>query len=153
MNYEEIRPVLRRILGEGGERTETARRLADSLRAASGHRWIGLYDVEAEEIAAVAWSGIGAPAFPRFARTQGLCGSAAATGDTVLVEDVRRDHRYLTTFGNTLSEMIVPVRDSAGRVAGLIDVESDRAGAFAEEDRAFFERCAEDLGGFWRTGG
>ncbi|MFN2385101.1 MAG: GAF domain-containing protein [Thermoanaerobaculia bacterium] len=153
MSSEETRVILRHIIRGGGERSGTAQRLAEALRAAGGYRWLGLYDVGPEEIAAVAWSGGGEPAFPRFPRTQGLCGSAASSGATVLVPDVRRDPRYLTTFGNTLSEMIVPVRDPVtGRVAGLIDVESDRAGAFTEDDRAFFEECAADLADFWRTG-
>jgi GAF domain-containing protein len=154
MSPEETRPILRGILRESGERAGTARRLAEALCAAGGYRWLGLYDVDPEKISAVAWSGGGEPAFPRFPRTQGLCGSAAAGGETVVVDDVRRDPRYLTTFGSTLSEIIVPVRDPAtGRVAGLIDVESDRAGAFTQEDRTFLEACAGDLADFWRTGG
>ena len=72
----------------------------------------------------------------------------------MLVHDVRRDPRYLTTLGSTRSEIVVPVRDpDTGRVAGLIDVESDRAGAFTPDDQAFLERCAGDLADFWRTGG
>jgi GAF domain-containing protein len=154
MSSEEILPMLRRIIREGGERAGRARRLADALRAAGGYRWVGLYGVGTEEIAAIAWSGPEAPAVPRFPRTDGLCGSAAASGETVLVPDVRRDPRYLTTLGSTRSEIVVPVRDPAtGRVAGLIDVESDRTGAFTPDDQSFLERCAAELTEFWRTGG
>jgi putative methionine-R-sulfoxide reductase with GAF domain len=60
-----------------------------------------------------------------------------------VVGDVRKEHRYLTAFGSTRSEIIVPVVDSAGRkVIGTIDVESEQEDAFSEEDRAVLERCA-----------
>ena len=60
--------------------------------------------------------------------------------------DVREDPRYLTAFGSTRSEIIVPVLDRAGRkVVGTIDVESEEVDAFSEEDRAALERCAVAL--------
>ena len=63
-----------------------------------------------------------------------------------MVGDVSKDPRYLTAFGSTRSEIIVPVLDPTGRkVVGTIDVESDRVDAFSEEDRAALERCAVAL--------
>jgi putative methionine-R-sulfoxide reductase with GAF domain len=60
-----------------------------------------------------------------------------------MVGDVSKDPRYLTAFGSTRSEIIVPVVDRAGRkVVGTIDVESERVDAFSEVDRAALERCA-----------
>ena len=50
------------------------------------------------------------------------------------------DPRYLTTFGSTRSEIVVPVVTDG--VRGLIDVESERPHAFGDADRAFLERCA-----------
>ena len=79
-----------------------------------------------EEIANLAFDGPGAPAHPRFPVTQGLSGAAVASVETVVVGDVRKDPRYLTAFGSTRSEIIVPVVDRAGRkVVGTIDVESE----------------------------
>jgi L-methionine (R)-S-oxide reductase len=102
--------------------------------------------VTEEEIAILAFDGPGAPAHPRFPATQGLSGSAVASGETVFVGDVREDPRYLTAFGSTRSEIIVPVVDRVGRkVVGTIDVESEQVDAFSEEDRAALERCAVAL--------
>ena len=56
---------------------------------------------------------------------------------------MREDPRYLTVFGSTRSEIIVPILDRAGRkVVGTIDVESEEVDAFSEEDRAALGRCA-----------
>jgi len=68
----------------------------------------------------------------------------------VIVGDVTKDPRYLTTFGSTRSEMIVPAMKPAGRgVVGLIDVESERLNAFEEDDRALVERCASAIVSLW----
>jgi L-methionine (R)-S-oxide reductase len=59
-----------------------------------------------------------------------LSGVAVATGDTVVVGDVSKDPRYLTAFGSTRSEIIVPIVGRAGRkVVGTIDVESENVDA------------------------
>jgi putative methionine-R-sulfoxide reductase with GAF domain len=50
-------------------------------------------------------------------------------------EKVRNDCRYLTAFGSTLSEVIIPVLDHSPAVIGTIDVESERANAFSDVDR------------------
>lgn len=88
------------------------------------------------------------PAFPRFPVTQGLCGAAVASRAPVVVGDVTKDPRYLTTFGSTRSEMIMPVVRS-GRVSGLIDVESEQINASGADDRAFLEACGDLLADLW----
>lgn len=53
------------------------------------------------------------------------------------------DPRYLTAFGSTRSEIVVPVIAPAdGRVVGTIDVESEVAGAFLQQDQQMLEQCA-----------
>ena len=57
----------------------------------------------------------------------------------------REDPRYLTTFGSTRSEIVVPVMDAAGRVTGLIDVEREHENAFRDEDMQFLQSCAGEI--------
>jgi putative methionine-R-sulfoxide reductase with GAF domain len=137
---------VRRVLRGGGDRERMALGIASAIRRAGDYRWAGLYEVTEEEIAILAFDGPGAPAHPRFPVAQGLSGSAVASGGTVVVADVREDPRYLTAFGSTRSEIVVPVVDRAGRkVVGTIDVESELVDAFSEEDRTALERCAVAL--------
>jgi L-methionine (R)-S-oxide reductase len=104
---------------------------------------VGLYEVTEEEIVNLAFEGLGVPAHPRFPVTQGLSGAAVAAGETVVVGEVSKDPRYLTAFGSTRSEIIVPIVDrSGGKVVGTIDVESEKVDAFTEEDLSALERCA-----------
>jgi L-methionine (R)-S-oxide reductase len=131
-------------------RTSKAKRIAEVVRRTKDYRWVGIYDVGEKEIAVIAWSGEGAPTFPRFPVTQGLNGAAVSSRAPVIVNDVANDPRYLTTFGNTQSEMIVPViNPETESVVGTIDVESVKKNAFGETDRIFLEECAGVMGRLW----
>jgi L-methionine (R)-S-oxide reductase len=137
-----LEEVFRTVDG-GGDRAQKTADIAGAIRRAGAYRWVGLYEVAEMEIANLAYDGPGAPAYPRFPITHGLSGAAVALGETVVASDVREDPRYLTAFGSTRSEIIVPILDRTGRkVVGTIDVESEEVDAFSEEDRAALERCA-----------
>jgi GAF domain-containing protein len=129
-------------------REARARAVADLIRAAGGYRWVGVYDVLEDEVAIVAWSGPGPPAFPRFSRDRGLTGAAIASRTTVVVNDVGDDPRYLEAFGDTRAEIVVPVEINA-QVRGTIDVES-AADPFNGDDETFLRRCADAALPLWR---
>jgi GAF domain-containing protein len=79
--------------------------------------------------------------------TEGICGAAVAQGETVVVDDVNADPRYLSCSIETKSEIVVPIR-VCGRIVGEIDIDSHTPAAFGLADRAFVERCAAILGGY-----
>jgi predicted ATPase/putative methionine-R-sulfoxide reductase with GAF domain len=137
------------IAGRGDGRASRARDAAECIRRAGNFHWVGLYDVTPTEIRAIAWTGTTAPAFPAFPRTSGLNGAAVAEGRSLVINDVRRDRRYLTTFGGTLSEAIVPIRVD-DRIVGTIDVESEHLNAFTSDDERFLEDCAAALAALWK---
>ena len=139
-----------RVLNGDGDRERKAAGIAGAIRRSGCYRWVGLYEVTEEEIANLAFDGPGAPTHPRFPVAEGLSSAAVASTETVVVGDVREDPRYLTAFGSTRSEIIVPVLGSMGReVVGTIDVESERVDAFSEGDRATLERCAAAVAGLF----
>jgi L-methionine (R)-S-oxide reductase len=143
MDESRLLDEVSRALNSDGDREWKASVVARVIRWSGAYRWVGIYEVTNGEIVNLAFDGPGAPAYPRFPVTQGLSGVAVASGETVVVGDVSKDPRYLTAFGSTRSEMIIPVLDRAGRkVVGTIDVESDQVDAFSEGDRAALERCA-----------
>src|SRR6266851_3007271 len=67
------------------------------------------------------------------------------------VGDVAADPRYLTAFGTTKSEIIVPVFDRAGgNVVGTIDAESEKPNAFPEEVQMLLEAGSKVIRPLWR---
>lgn len=160
-NPQETLDRIRAIVAGGGDRIERAKWLAEAVRSVGNYRWTGVYDVGSELVSIIAYSsaetgpyaggsGPRMPAYPTFPVTKGLTGSAIREKSTVVVGDVRTDPRYLTAFGNTLSEIIVPILDPQTRtVIGTIDVESEHANAFSTHDRQFLEECARAALPLW----
>jgi L-methionine (R)-S-oxide reductase len=77
----------------------------------------------------------------RIPLNQGICGAAASTGKTVVVDDVSLDHRYLACSTETKSEIVVPVFVRGG-VVGELDIDSHFPAAFGDQDRRLVEYCA-----------
>jgi L-methionine (R)-S-oxide reductase len=139
------------ILDSAVDHNEKAQRIAKGVRLSGNYRWVGIYEVDEREISLIAWSGIGSPAYPRFAVTEGLNGEAVRSRCTVISNDVTNDPRYLTAFNNTQSEIIIPILvDDHRPVVGTIDVESNRKNAFGDEDRMSLEECAQALAQLWK---
>ena len=141
---------IRSIAMGGSGRAEKAKRLAELIQKLGGYRWVGIYDVGAETVSLIAWSGDAAPEHSTFPVSRGLTGVAIQDRRAVIVGDVRTDSRYLTAFGSTLSEIVVPVLSPAGgHVIGTVDVESDQLNAFSATDQQMIERCAEAALPLW----
>ncbi len=115
------------------------------LRADVPHySWVGFYWQDQNDLALGAWDGPAATEHERIPVGKGLCGRAAALGETVLVDDVDEAGEYLACFPSTKSEIVVPVFLN-GEVIGEIDIDSDSAAAFGDEDRQELERLARGI--------
>ena len=130
----------------GAKGTSDVKKMADMICDARGWRWVGVYKLTRGDLSIVAGSGDKPPCYKQFPATQGLCGAAVETRQTILVDDVRKDVRYLPTFNSTLSEIVVPIISQADKVVGVITAESDKVKAFSKEDREVLERVALMMG-------
>ena len=88
----------------------------------------------------------------RIPLNQGICGAAASTGQTVVVDDVHNDPRYLACSIETKSEIVVPVFVN-GKVVGELDIDSHYPAAFTPTDRDLVEHCAKVVGKFIEKSG
>jgi L-methionine (R)-S-oxide reductase len=132
------------------DRAARAKRLAELIRKLGDYRWVGVYDVDGDTVSIIGWNGPGAPEHPTFPSNRGLTAAAIEQKKAVNVGDVRNDSRYLSAFGDTLSEIIVPVLDPSGeRVIGSVDVESERTNAFGPSDQRMIEQCAQAALPLW----
>jgi GAF domain-containing protein len=113
------------------------------------YNWTGFYwldPMDAETLVLGAFVGEPTP-HVRIPVSQGICGAAAASGETVVVDDVHADPRYLSCSIKTKSEIVVPIR-ARGKVVGEIDIDSHSPAAFTEIDRGFVEETARIVGAF-----
>ena len=121
------------------------------LQERLGHYdWVGFYMIEEggvdEEPVLVLGPYVGAVTqHKRIPLNRGICGAAASTGRTVIVDDVSQDPRYLACSIETKSEIVVPIVVK-GEVVGELDIDSHTPAAFKPDDRQLVEHCARLVG-------
>jgi L-methionine (R)-S-oxide reductase len=113
------------------------------------YNWTGFYMLDpGDPEMLVLGSFRGAPTeHLRIPVSRGICGAAVAQNDTVIVDDVHSDPRYLACSLETRSEIVVPIRVNDA-VAGEIDIDSHDLAAFSAQDKEFLEKCAAIVGSF-----
>jgi L-methionine (R)-S-oxide reductase len=112
------------------------------------YNWVGFYMLEPGAqppmLALGAFEGAMTP-HTRIPLNQGICGAAASSGQTVVVDDVSKDPRYLACSLETKSEIVVPVFVH-GRVVGELDIDSHFPAAFTPEHQELVQYCAMVVG-------
>ena len=116
------------------------------------YNWVGFYLLEkgapTVQPALVLGPFVGAPTpHTRIPLNQGICGAAASNGQTIVVDDVHSDPRYLACSLETKSEIVAPLF-VRGKVAGELDIDSHLPAAFGPDDRRLVEHCARVVGLF-----
>ena len=112
------------------------------------YNWVGFYMLEPGAqppmLALGAFEGAMTP-HTRIPLNQGICGAAASSGQTVVVDDVSKDPRYLACSLETKSEIVVPVF-VRNKVVGELDIDSHFPAAFGTEDQTLIQFCAKLVG-------
>jgi len=77
---------------------------------------------------------------------RGICGAAARTRQPQLVADVRQRTDHIACASSTLSEIVIPVEDTHGRLLAVLDVDSDQLNAFDQVDQTNLEQLCAHMG-------
>ena len=112
------------------------------------YNWVGFYMLEPGAkppmLALGPFEGATTP-HTRIPLNQGICGAAASSGQTVVVDDVSKDPRYLACSLETKSEIVVPIF-VRGKVVGELDIDSHFPAAFTQEHQELVQFCAMLVG-------
>jgi len=106
------------------------------------YNWIGIYIVKNNYLILGPWRGKQATEHTKIPIGKGICGSAAKSGKTELIENVQEDDRYLACFTNTKSEIVVPIKKNE-IIIGELDIDSNKPDAFSKDDKEFLEKIAD----------
>jgi L-methionine (R)-S-oxide reductase len=133
-------------LAEAGPAPASALQATCALLAerVAHYDWVGYYLVDPESPRELFLGPyVGEPTeHGRIPFGRGICGQAAETEETFIVQDVTAESNYLSCSLSVRSEIVVPVFHE-GRIVGEIDIDSHALAPFTEEDRALLERVAE----------
>ncbi len=125
---------------------QMVQRLHDTM---TRYNWVGFYLVDAGRPGYLVLGphvGSFAP-LESISLDRGLCGAAATTKKTVVVNNVTADPRYMAGSELVKSEIVVPVL-AKGVLFGEIDINSYFANTFVLEDQEFVEACAALVGSY-----
>jgi L-methionine (R)-S-oxide reductase len=142
---EEIRSELTELAEAAPTADDLMRSMAKLLHERMlKYNWVGFYMLEPGAqppmLVLGAFEGAMTP-HTRIPLNQGICGAAASSGQTVVVDDVNKDPRYLACSLETRSEIVVPVFVN-GKVVGELDIDSHFPAAFTPEHQELVQHCA-----------
>jgi GAF domain-containing protein len=139
--YEHLATQLQGLLaGETDPIANAANTVALIFDALPDVSWAGFYFLRGGELIVGPFQG--KPACVRIALGRGVCGTAAAKRETLIVPDVNAFPGHIACDAASQSEVVVPLF-TAGRVAGVLDLDSARLARFDAVDARGLERLAE----------
>lgn len=140
--YDGLVEQMRSLLhGERDRVANAANFSAHVFHSLDGLNWCGFYFFDGAELVVGPFQG--KPACVRIALGKGVCGTAAATRQTQVVEDVHAFPGHIACDAASRSEIVVPLHDDDDNLIGVWDVDSPLPARFDEEDRVGMERlCA-----------
>jgi L-methionine (R)-S-oxide reductase len=136
--------LIRSAIAEAPGPDAAAQRAVELLHDRFAHYdWVGIYwvDPNGTDLVLGPWIGPEATEHTRIPIGVGICGAAAASGQTEIVDDVDADPRYLPCFTTTRSEIVVPIF-AEGQVVGEIDIDGSDLAAYDQTDADFLEEMA-----------
>ncbi|MGL6210913.1 MAG: GAF domain-containing protein [Paracoccaceae bacterium] len=136
MDYQSLeRSILALVEGETDTVALMATVVCELHHAHPFADWTGFYRVVAPELLKIGpyQGGHGCLVIP-FAR--GVCGASARSGQVLNVRDVDAFPDHIACASSTRSELVLPVWNGAGRLLGVLDIDSDTPAAFTGHDEA-----------------
>ena len=146
--HEELLSEFREFARTAATAESVMERIAQRLHEKmTRYNWVGFYLVSSAD-PGILLVGPFVGSFTPNARiplNTGLCGAAATSGQTVVVQDVSKDPRYLAGSAMVKCEIVVPIFVK-NKLAVELDIESYFLGTFSKADQEFVEACATLVG-------
>jgi L-methionine (R)-S-oxide reductase len=136
--YRELAAQLAAMLAGEADRIANAANMAALIyHGLPDLNWAGFYFRQGGELVLGPFQG--KPACVRIALGNGVCGTAASRGATVLVRHVHHFPGHIACDSTSRSELVVPLIE-AGEVSGVLDLDSPLLARFDEIDQAGCEQ-------------
>lgn len=138
--YRLFLPSFERFISGETEEVSVLANTAAALREAFGFFWVGFYIVRGEQLVLGPFQG--SPACYRIRKGKGVCGTAWAEAQTIVVPDVEQFPGHIACSSLSRSEIVVPIM-ADGIVKGVLDIDSDQINAFDGTDSHYLEKITD----------
>jgi GAF domain-containing protein len=137
--YKALLPQLKALLHGETDEVANLANTAAALREAFQFFWVGFYLIKNGELVLGPFQG--PVACTRIAFGRGVCGTAWKEEKTIVVPDVAQFPGHIACNSRSKSEIVIPLLKH-GEIYGVLDIDSDRLGAFDEVDAKYLEEIA-----------
>ncbi len=141
--FTAVMPQVRELLHEEHDPIAAMANVTAALKQTFGWHWVGFYRVMGAELVLGPFQG--PVACTRIGFGKGVCGAAWKQEKTMIVPDVAAFPGHIACSALTRSEIVIPIRDSDGRVAAVLDVDSTEPADFSILDGHALEQLCELL--------
>ena len=138
--YKALLPQLKALLHGETDEVANLANTAAALWETFRFFWVGFYLVKNDELVLGPFQG--PVACTRIAFGRGVCGAAWKERKTLIVPDVAQFPGHIACNNQSQSEIVVPLFKN-GEVASVLDIDSDRLGAFDEIDAKYLEEIVK----------
>ena len=143
--FSEIVPQIESLVAGENDLVANLANIAAVLKEAFDFFWVGFYLKKNGQLVLGPFQG--PLACTRIDFGKGVCGSAFARQETVIVPDVDVFPGHIACSSASKSEIVVPLFDPHGAIVGVLDVDSDRRNDFSPADAEGLEKIAEIIKG------
>jgi len=140
--YERLAVAAKALLADESDLTANLANLAALIKSEFGFWWVGFYLVKQNELVLGPFQG--PVACTRIAHGKGVCGTAWAKAESIVVPDVHQFEGHIACSAASNSEIVVPLLHE-GRVWGVLDIDSVDFDTFDETDRVHLEKIVANL--------
>ncbi|QQT28147.1 GAF domain-containing protein [Sphingobacterium spiritivorum] len=135
--YKGLIPQIEALISGESNLIANLANISAALKEQFGFFWVGFYLVEAEELVLGPFQG--PVACTRIKKGKGVCGTAWAEEQTLIVPDVDKFPGHIACSSLSKSEIVLPVR-VGGKIIAVLDVDSDTLNSFDQEDAVYLEK-------------
>lgn len=113
--------------------------IASALKEVFAWWWVGFYRVIDNELVLGPYQG--PLACTRIAYNKGVCGTAWAKKETIIVPDVEQFPGHIACSSLSRSEIVIPILKN-NQVIAVLDIDSEKIATFDDTDRKWLEEIA-----------
>ena len=135
--YESLLPQIEALLTGEPNLVANLANIAAALKEQFNWFWVGFYWIIDDELVLGPFQG--PVACTRIKKGRGVCGTAWAKASTIIVDDVEKFPGHIACSSLSKSEIVVPVF-KAGKVLGVLDVDSSELSQFDATDQVYLEK-------------
>jgi len=139
--YESLIPQLAALIDGEADLIANLANLSAALHDTFGWWWVGFYWVKNDELVLSPFQG--PIACTRIRYGKGVCGTAWKETKSILVPDVNAFPGHISCSSSSVSEIVVPIFDKQQKVAGVLDVDSERYDVLDQTDLSYLEKISQ----------